>query len=630
MNSTKDHDNAEPHAGFEALLTEMSGEGVSARTIGRILDDLAVAAPVGLSRQQLLSAHSAGSLAKALGILGEKGGGEGLVRLHWSDARSRGGGRPGGRPAGHYLLGSPRWAMLGVHITVEDGQPSKVTGALCDLDGQRLWDASIGLPAINLSKGDETRPWQLLASKIAELTRQMLAKYPDRKILGLGVEVPGHVWRGEVLMADHSGYGNQVDTIRLAQSIRDALINQGHKEIASRVVLENDVNLIAIREAYNYKQPMSAHGVVVAVFDQGVGAGLLGGKRQIISGSHGAAGEPGHLPVFVEAGEPKQPKRLARLTTEQEKSTERLPFEAMCSCGGVQHVDCYATPDRLLGEIDRNAGRPHGEADSQANILERFAEVAQRPAYTSDGKLTNEGEVFWKGGYALGYGLLSLITTLNPDRLLVLVPAPLAGERLLTSVGTGDGSAAGLYRQAMEYVVSANAMTTTAEDARADGGWLEVKPLIPDEKGGAIKAARNAAIGVLDAFIAHAVGRDECAEKEDLLPEVAVSGFDAGSKREQLKRISKDLHALVVTVDPEGLIHDGAPRDEYLTEEAELLALIKNEDVAITEDRVLQVFRGQFPNTNLRNDHAKLRRLTEGTADLQTKLTGRVHLRAVV
>jgi hypothetical protein len=173
----------------------------------------------------------------------------------------------------------------------------------------------------------------------------------------------------------------------------------------------------------------------------------------------------------------------------------------------------------------------------------------------------------------------------------------------------------------MEQVVDAHCMSTVAEDARSGRRWLDVHALSPAPARGAEKAARNAALGILDAFVAHAQERDECKQR-DLAP--ASYGQDSGQDtRTRLIEAKRNLEAVVRHHDPELLYETGAPVDEYDTEVAQLLHLVQDEAKAVTPDRVLKVFLVSFPNSRLLKDRAKLRRLARDVANLQATYTGR-------
>jgi hypothetical protein len=163
-----------------------------------------------------------------------------------------------------------------------------------------------------------------------------------------------------------------------------------------------------------------------------------------------------------------------------------------------------------------------------------------------------------------------------------------------------------MYRQAMEYVVDAHAMSTLAEDARLHQRWLEVRQLSPDAQLGATKAARNAALSVMDTFIAHAQKRDDCGRiQEPIRPRATQRA--AESKRDRLIGAKKALEAAVRYCDPELLLAQGNLTDEYDIEVTELLQLITNEQKQVTAQSVLDVFSPTFPIASSKPSAASLK-----------------------
>jgi len=406
----------------------------------------------------------------------------------------------------------------------------------------------------------------------------------------VGVEVPGHVHQGKVLRADHVGYSagdthGAGDPIALADLISADLAELLPWPVP--VVLENDVNLMALREIYRPGQERRPRdGAVVAVFDHGVGAGVLVSGR-VHRGHSGAAGEIGHIPVLTGPLDPPRPGDPGAASGPARTGPARsrvAGFRDRCTCGLDSHVDCFATPERLTGEL----GRP----------LRDFAHAAAAPGHDADGALTPEGAAFWEGGTALGLGLVSLLHTVNPGWLLLMLPAALAEASPMDRVTAAD-----LYRTAVETVLDRYAFSTTARDARA-GDALRVSALSTGRTG-RYMAARNASVRVVDEFVAHALGRDRCsrppAPKAPAPAMTAVPGPD--SRRKVEARKSRQLHHIMRRHDPEELVPAGVPRDEYLAEERQLLNLLDSRK--ITRDAVRELWEARFPQSRLLADEGR-------------------------
>ncbi|MFI6827458.1 ROK family protein [Kribbella sp. NPDC050241] len=588
------------HAGFEKHLEKVvpsgpkASEKVSQQVLGAVLQELAIAAPHGCLRSELLnrvgpgdgSTYSAATLSKALAA---------LERAHLISKRAvYTGPSSGGRPPERYTLGSELWAMVGVHISISQNRHHTVTCTIRDLSA-RLIDTK----DLSLTKEPESAQ---IAQQIGDFVQRMIAKWrhgrAEARILGVGVEVPGHVHRGKVMDAPHSGWEHAAPlAIDLGKALGGELT----------VVLDNDVNLIALREMYRPdRRTRPQDGAVVAVFDEGVGAGLVVGGR-VHRGHSGAAGEPGHNPVFMGAGDPRLPRKASA-----PKQAGTYPaFRDPCNCGKLHHIDCYAIPDRIAGEL----GQP----------LTEFTRLAGEPAYDGN-KLTATGKAFWTAGAALGQGIVSLIHAHNPGWLLLLLPAALA-EAEPGVAELKDQTAAGLYRQAIETIVNEQAFSSTADDARRGGKYLEVRATAGDPAGGDLKgrgpekAARNAAVRVLDDFIAHALKQDNCV-REQPVEAASVRAVPVGLDERQLAKerqlaLTKELREILKYHDPEGLLGAEPLADQYYTEEYELLRLVKDE--RLDSDSVSELWRRSFSPSKLLVDESKRSEFTRELVTLQAR-----------
>ncbi|MFC6161193.1 ROK family protein [Kribbella jiaozuonensis] len=586
------------HEGFEQHLQKVlpdkpkPSEKVSQQVLGAVLQELAIAAPDGRLRNELLrrvgpgdgSKYSAATLSKALAA---------LEKAHLITKRAvYSGPGAGGRPPERYLLGSNLWAMVGVHISISQNQQHTVTCTIRDLSAQLIQSRNMRLT-------EDTESAQI-ALQIGDFVKQMIGQWQagrtEARILGVGIEVPGHVHRGLVMEAPHSGWQHAAP---LAIDIGEALDHE------LSVVLDNDVNLIALREMYRRdRRSRPQDGAVVAVFDEGVGAGLVVGGR-VYRGHRGGAGEPGHNPVFVDAGEPRLPRAAA---VESATAGGYPTFADPCNCKKLSHIDCYAIPQRIAGEL----GYP----------LAEFARLAGEPAY--DGvNLTPAGRAFWTAGSALGHGIVSLIHAQNPGWLLLLLPRALADVELGTE--WYKQTAAAMYRQAIETVVDEEAFSSAASDARRGAPRLEVRSTAGDPDGGPEKAARNAAIRVLDDFIAHALKQDECIpeQPDDLIPSVPAGLDERQLAKERQLALTKELREILKYHDPEQLLGSDPLADQYFTEEHALLRLVM--DQTLNKKAVQDLWHEAFRPSRLLGDQGKLSEFTRELETLQRRwISGRI------
>ncbi|SEJ37224.1 glucokinase [Deinococcus reticulitermitis] len=127
--------------------------------------------------------------------------------------------------------------------------------------------------------------WEAVLDAIAAQVRDLQARHPEARLVGVGVPGPLSGDRTRVKFAPNI-YG--FTDVPLVDGLRERL--------AQRVVLENDAKAAALAEAYLGAARGTESSIYVTV-STGIGAGLvLGGK--LWRGRHGIAGELGHITVM--------------------------------------------------------------------------------------------------------------------------------------------------------------------------------------------------------------------------------------------------------------------------------------------------------------------------------------------
>jgi predicted NBD/HSP70 family sugar kinase len=449
------------HERFDELLATPGADldnrpAIGREVLGEVLARVAFKAPEEISRAEIADPDerrpidrmtlTPGTVSKAVKILLDRkllDVGESL--LH----------RTSGRPVLPLRFGGD-WTVAGVKVTHRLGRPVAVTTVLTALDGSVLKSRDpLPLPTPSSPSGDV---WPQIAQLIARDIVTIKAEHDDDRatagrspstLLGAGVEVGGHVFDGQVVFSD---YSRQSGTAPLAGMLEDLL--------QAPVVVENDVNALAVM-ATHQRHYQGFDMVVAAVFDEGVGGGLVMDGR-IRRGGHGMAMEIGHLRVDDSAA--------------QSESHGDLGFSAPCWCGQRGHVEVYATPSRIRKELG----------------VENLATAAATPAKDEAGSFTREYLVFARAGTSLGRGLAHTISIVNPRQMILKLPSVLiesAGEK-----------AASAYLEAVRREIG-GVFSTGAADAE-----LTIEPF--DDV--LIAGARAAAICVIDAFIEHIRGLDGC------------------------------------------------------------------------------------------------------------------------
>lgn len=275
---------------------------------------------------------------------------------------------------------------------------------------------------------------QVLAAIAHSVSRLTAAFASDRRQLtGVGIQLAGHIHDGVV-----------VDSLDVNWH-HFPLAHQLRRQLGSvPVVVENNANAFALRAQLRRDIGPGETAAVILITDRGVGCGLvLDGT--VFKGATGMAGEIGHL--RIEHGQ-----------------------NVKCRCTRVDCLETIASPHAISAALGRK-GFTGGFAD------------AVEAAKNSKDDLVRA--TFSQAGEALGRGLAHLITLFNPSTLVLCGPESLLGphRRFRHHAEQGDDTAAGIYLQAMDRVVTDTAFSTGPEDCER----LLVRNT--DDAGGAVAAA---------------------------------------------------------------------------------------------------------------------------------------------
>ena len=214
----------------------------------------------------------------------------------------------------------------------------------------------------------------------------------DRKPDAIGVSFGGPVdaARGLVLLSHHVPAWENVP-------LRDRL----QKEFGVPVSIENDANVAALGEC-KFGAGQGCGSLLYVTVSTGVGGGwVLDGT--IFHGSDSMAGEIGHT-----IGQP--PANL--------ETRDRLP---LCPCGRYGCVEALAcgpaiardARQRLIAEPNRGAKL---RALAQGNLDTVSAETVSRAASDGDELAL---EVLHDAAHALGFGIGTAVTLINPERVAI-------------------------------------------------------------------------------------------------------------------------------------------------------------------------------------------------------------------
>lgn len=126
---------------------------------------------------------------------------------------------------------------------------------------------------------------EVLYDAMAEAAQTLLEKHPDIELVGLGSPGPLDLQHGKIIFAPNIANLENAPVVKEMQARLDKI-----------VTLENDANAAGFAEhlygaAHNWKSS------VYITVSTGIGAGLYIGNK-IIHGSHGSAGEMGHMTML--------------------------------------------------------------------------------------------------------------------------------------------------------------------------------------------------------------------------------------------------------------------------------------------------------------------------------------------
>lgn len=270
--------------------------------------------------------------------------------------------RSGGPP----LLRVNGQAHRAIGVTIG---PDEVVGVLVDLRSTELCEVSRAVD------GSDVAAVVAAVGDVTEVLRQH-REAEDGDLVGLGVNLPGHVDpRRGVVVYSPLGPDGQWDEVPLASLLLSAT--------GLPTAVENDVNALALHEKYfGDGQGLCDFAVVfVTPEGEGVGSGLIVGGT-LVHGSHGIAGEIGHTPLG-----------------------ER---DRRCRCG---NLGCLEATVGFSAIRDRftTVGLP-----VPGSLAEASASAAQGDPATT---------VFEQAGEAFGRGVATILSTLDPELIILSGPA---------------------------------------------------------------------------------------------------------------------------------------------------------------------------------------------------------------
>ncbi len=216
----------------------------------------------------------------------------------------------------------------------------------------------------------DTKPSTVIP-KIQESIRRLIARYAGKKVLAVGVAVPGPYYFEE-------GVIEAVFTDWEQVSIK-SMLQEG---MPLPVVIDHDANAGALAECSFGLDPNLYETVVYLAVGQGIGAGIYH-EGKIFRGATGIAGEIGHASINMDG--------------------------PRCECGNRGCLTCYASTIAFMDRVNKR------RKDLGFSPLLQFQDLIE-PAQKKDEVVYSE---FRTNMRYLSAGIINLIYSYNPDLIII-------------------------------------------------------------------------------------------------------------------------------------------------------------------------------------------------------------------
>jgi glucokinase-like ROK family protein len=336
----------------------------------------------------------------------------------------------------------------------EDGGPAASRGGrrstLVDLDaGLRfigvelgatsmrvaMTDGRLGVIARASSPGaDIRRGPEVVLAEVLVLIRKLLADHGIDRPAGIGIGVPGPVdFQSGVpvsppIMPGWDGY-----------PVRDAL----SRELGTPVLLDNDVNVMALGEQHN-GVARSASDFLFVKIGTGIGCGIVV-QRHLYRGADGCAGDIGHIRL-----DPNGP---------------------VCACGNRGCLEAFFGGTALAR--DATAAARAGRSDVLSAMLEAHGELTAQHV----GSAMGQGDAIAlqlarDGGRRVGSVLANLVSFFNPGLIVIGGGVAGLGHSLLAEIRSV------IYRQSLP--LATGSMPVVLSELGGDAGVIGAARLVSD------------------------------------------------------------------------------------------------------------------------------------------------------
>ena len=253
---------------------------------------------------------------------------------------------------------------------------------------------------------------EALALRISESVKELLTFFKGNlkkeTILGIGVGVPGilDIKKGEIVTSPNLSGWKNVPIIKLVK-----------QKTKLPVLMDNDANCAAIGEHW-VGAAKGAKNAILLTLGSGVGGGIIIDNK-IYRGSHGVAGELGHITIVAEG--------------------------ILCGCGNYGCLESYASANATA---KRAKERLRNE-----NVISTLREKDINQITAHDIFLHAEsGDVFssnilFESGKYLGMGIATFANIFDPD-VIIIGGGFSAAEKYLLPTAIDEA-----YRRAFKHIM---------------------------------------------------------------------------------------------------------------------------------------------------------------------------------
>ena len=284
-------------------------------------------------------------------------------------------------------------------------------------------------PRADIRRGPET-----VLAEVIERVRKLLADHGVERPAGIGVGVPGPVdFQAGVpvsppIMPGWDGY-----------PVRDAL----SRELGCPVLLDNDVNVMALGEQHN-GVARSASDFLLVKIGTGIGCGIVV-QRHLYRGADGCAGDIGHIRL-----DPNGP---------------------VCACGNRGCLEAFFGGSALAR--DATAAARGGRSDVLAELLEANEALTAEHVGLAIGQGDAVAlELVRDGGRRVGAVLANLVSFFNPGLIVIGGGVAGLGHALLAEIRSV------IYRQSLP--LATGNLPVVLSELGADAGVIGAARMISD------------------------------------------------------------------------------------------------------------------------------------------------------